>query len=296
MSPYTALSLFLTFEHPGAFALCAWFAHCQCFSQWCFGFSWKFVGHTNCIMPEHKYCTVIISGSMIGKILNLGIRQLTNRVTPNCTRNWNRTCCDEWRKTWRNLCLPKWSKFCEWRWPKSRNSITSESVCSFCSLNSVVAFVAKNCRCICCQKFSCDDRMLFFRYILTKNYSALSKGLKGSVSSFVNIVMELKKCCNHAFLTRPPEDEEIKADYFEVCLSPEDGFVWRFFKQTSDLPTCLLCLNCRRWWRAVASSYSWTSCWSGFGTQGTEYSSFPRWFACWTLWPSTCSTDTSHSR
>lgn len=40
------------------------------------------------------------------------------------------------------------------------------------------------------------------RWILTKNYQELSKGNKGKVSSFCNIVMELKKCCNHAFLTR----------------------------------------------------------------------------------------------
>lgn len=27
------------------------------------------------------------------------------------------------------------------------------------------------------------------------------------MSSFVNIIMELKKCCNHAQLVRPPEEE-----------------------------------------------------------------------------------------
>lgn len=48
---------------------------------------------------------------------------------------------------------------------------------------------------------------LFYRWILTKNYKALSKGLKGNVSSFVNIIMELKKCCNHSQLIRPPEEE-----------------------------------------------------------------------------------------
>lgn len=47
----------------------------------------------------------------------------------------------------------------------------------------------------------------YYKWILTKNYKALSKGLKGNASSFVNIIMELKKCCNHASLTRPPEEE-----------------------------------------------------------------------------------------
>jgi chromodomain-helicase-DNA-binding protein 1 len=47
----------------------------------------------------------------------------------------------------------------------------------------------------------------YYKWILTKNYTALRKGNKGSASTFVNIVMELKKCCNHAFLTKPMEAE-----------------------------------------------------------------------------------------
>lgn len=43
----------------------------------------------------------------------------------------------------------------------------------------------------------------YYKWILTKNYTALRKGIKGSVTSFVNVVMELKKCCNHASLTKP---------------------------------------------------------------------------------------------
>lgn len=42
----------------------------------------------------------------------------------------------------------------------------------------------------------------FYKWILTKNYRELSKGVKGSINGFVNLVMELKKCCNHASLTR----------------------------------------------------------------------------------------------
>lgn len=46
------------------------------------------------------------------------------------------------------------------------------------------------------------------RWILTRNYKALSKGTKGSTSGFLNIMMELKKCCNHCYLIKPPEDNE----------------------------------------------------------------------------------------
>merc|ERR1712241_176295 len=48
----------------------------------------------------------------------------------------------------------------------------------------------------------------YYKYILTKNYGALTKEMKGSTVSFVNIVMELKKCCNHGYLVKPPDDRE----------------------------------------------------------------------------------------
>uniref|UniRef100_A0A8C2XSK1 Chromodomain helicase DNA binding protein 2 n=1 Tax=Cyclopterus lumpus TaxID=8103 RepID=A0A8C2XSK1_CYCLU len=46
----------------------------------------------------------------------------------------------------------------------------------------------------------------FYKWILTRNYRALYKGPRGSSSGFLNIVMELKKCCNHSFLIKQPED------------------------------------------------------------------------------------------
>ena len=48
----------------------------------------------------------------------------------------------------------------------------------------------------------------YYKYILTRNYGALTKELKGSTVSFVNIVMELKKTCNHGYLVKPPDDRE----------------------------------------------------------------------------------------
>lgn len=56
-----------------------------------------------------------------------------------------------------------------------------------------------------CDTVIIDSKDIFlfcFRWILTKNYKALSKGLRGNVSTFCNIMMELKKCCNHAMLVR----------------------------------------------------------------------------------------------
>ncbi|KAB7507970.1 Chromodomain-helicase-DNA-binding protein 1, partial [Armadillidium nasatum] len=46
----------------------------------------------------------------------------------------------------------------------------------------------------------------YYKWILTKNYEMLKKGNRGPTSGFVNIVMELKKCCNHAHLTKAIEE------------------------------------------------------------------------------------------
>ncbi|WKX89357.1 hypothetical protein Q1695_008755 [Nippostrongylus brasiliensis] len=48
----------------------------------------------------------------------------------------------------------------------------------------------------------------YYKWILTKNYRELSKGVKGSINGFVNLVMELKKCCNHASLVRQYDNYE----------------------------------------------------------------------------------------
>ncbi|KAG9489112.1 hypothetical protein GDO78_005222 [Eleutherodactylus coqui] len=54
----------------------------------------------------------------------------------------------------------------------------------------------------------CALQKQYYKWILTRNYKALSKGTRGSTSGFLNIVMELKKCCNHCFLIKFPEDTE----------------------------------------------------------------------------------------
>ncbi|KAL5484397.1 hypothetical protein EMCRGX_G020889 [Ephydatia muelleri] len=47
----------------------------------------------------------------------------------------------------------------------------------------------------------------YYRWILTKNYKALSRGVNGSITGFINIVMELKKCCNHTWIVREPDNQ-----------------------------------------------------------------------------------------
>ncbi|GIZ00654.1 chromodomain-helicase-DNA-binding protein 1 [Caerostris extrusa] len=57
----------------------------------------------------------------------------------------------------------------------------------------------------------------YYKWILTKNYKALSKGLKGNIGSFCNIIMELKKCCNHAMLVRNVDNPN-NLDYLQVTF------------------------------------------------------------------------------
>ncbi|VDO08581.1 unnamed protein product, partial [Brugia timori] len=74
----------------------------------------------------------------------------------------------------------------------------------------------------------------YYKWILTKNYKELSKGVKGSINGFVNLVMELKKCCNHSSLVRSYDQAEEGADArLQVCLYDEieiSTFVTFFFQ------------------------------------------------------------------
>lgn len=58
----------------------------------------------------------------------------------------------------------------------------------------------------------------YYKWILTKNYNALRKGSKGSSTTFLNIMIELKKCCNHALLTKPQENENTADDNLQVVI------------------------------------------------------------------------------
>ncbi|XP_055489251.1 chromodomain-helicase-DNA-binding protein 1 isoform X2 [Leucoraja erinacea] len=49
----------------------------------------------------------------------------------------------------------------------------------------------------------------YYKWILTRNYKALSKGCKGSTSGFLNVMMELKKCCNHCYLIKFPDENDL---------------------------------------------------------------------------------------
>ena len=50
----------------------------------------------------------------------------------------------------------------------------------------------------------------FYRLILTRNYAALRDAKGGATGTLLNLMMELKKCSNHAFLIKS-EDESANA-------------------------------------------------------------------------------------
>jgi SNF2 family DNA or RNA helicase len=42
----------------------------------------------------------------------------------------------------------------------------------------------------------------YYRAILERNFTFLSKGGPSAVPSLLNVMMELRKCCNHPFLIK----------------------------------------------------------------------------------------------
>ncbi|CAK8697940.1 unnamed protein product [Clavelina lepadiformis] len=63
----------------------------------------------------------------------------------------------------------------------------------------------------------------YYKWLLTKNYTALLRGTRGSFTSFCNIIMELKKCCNHAHLIKPPEMDAVDREVFLQNLLRNSG-------------------------------------------------------------------------
>lgn len=128
-----------------------------------------------------------------------------------CTKSSSLSCCAVSRKMWKSLCLPRWSRSSALTCPRSRSSSTSERgfphICFLCSRSALLF---------------CHAHLFLnvSRWILTRNYRALSKGTRGSSSGFLNIVMELKKCCNHSFLIKHPEEGETETqeDHLQVHL------------------------------------------------------------------------------
>jgi chromodomain-helicase-DNA-binding protein 1 len=43
--------------------------------------------------------------------------------------------------------------------------------------------------------------------------------VKGSITGFINIIMELKKCCNHTWIVRAQDESEIQSrDRLQVII------------------------------------------------------------------------------
>ncbi|MEW5309897.1 MAG: hypothetical protein WDW38_001742 [Sanguina aurantia] len=47
----------------------------------------------------------------------------------------------------------------------------------------------------------------YYKWILSKNFKELNKGTRGGQISLLNVITELKKCCNHPFLFESAEEE-----------------------------------------------------------------------------------------
>jgi SNF2 family DNA or RNA helicase len=65
----------------------------------------------------------------------------------------------------------------------------------------------------------------YYKLILTKNYKELSRGAKGSVSSLINIVMDLKKCCNHPYLVRHVDEQMTPAETYHNLVRHSGKFI-----------------------------------------------------------------------
>lgn len=73
---------------------------------------------------------------------------------------------------------------------------------------------------------SCSCRK-YYKYILTRNFEALNARGGGNQVSLLNVVMDLKKCCNHPYLF--PVAAMVCAP-FVFCALPSQSSLWVFLK------------------------------------------------------------------
>lgn len=101
------------------------------------------------------------------------------------------------------------------------------------------------------------------RWILTRNYKALSKGTRGSTSGFLNIVMELKKCCNHCYLIKPPEENERENGIETLQVGRDIAYLYFsliFYFLPISLRDKIWWGFCFCPWEAVVELSHWISC------------------------------------
>ena len=108
----------------------------------------------------------------------------------SCMRCWVPTCCVGWKLMYLKECPPKVNSLYVW------NSVQCKSKSFYLCLLSFLFY------CFINYNNTIKQFMIirkFYKFILTKNFGALNA--RGSAQvSLLNIVMELKKCCNHPYL------------------------------------------------------------------------------------------------
>lgn len=168
------------------------------------------------------YLHVTLVGLIPGKISRTNMGKEGKMVIRAFTRSSSPSSSDVSRKMWKNLCLPKWNKSSELTCLHNRNNFTSMSLSVFFQITFLLhLFHISHSYSSCTSPSPVTTLFLnISRWILTRNYRALSKGTRGSSAGFLNIVMELKKCCNHSFLIKQPEDGETETqqEHLQVSL------------------------------------------------------------------------------
>lgn len=104
---------------------------------------------------------------------------------------WARTCSGGWRLTSLSTCLPRRSWLCEWSSAPCKSESTGRETPQT-EVNVLRMRQSLNVCLLFCRKY--------YKFILTKNFEALNTKGGGNQVSLLNVVMDLKKCCNHPYL------------------------------------------------------------------------------------------------
>lgn len=77
-----------------------------------------------------------------------------------------------------------------------------------------------------CQACSTPGCRKYYKFILTRNFEALNSKGGGNQVSLLNIMMDLKKCCNHPYLFPVAAVVGSPWPSGHVSMTTEKGFLW----------------------------------------------------------------------
>lgn len=88
------------------------------------------------------------------------------------------------------------------------------------------------------------SRRKYYKFILTRNFEALNSKGGGNQVSLLNIMMDLKKCCNHPYLFPVAAVVKTSCRHAGFQQNPASALIMCLFRKLPSYPTARTMETC----------------------------------------------------